>query len=149
MNLNNVKWNLKLITFSTSGIPITDIKRSAKFYERFGFRNVMGTEFNFNGGKGNVMMIKLNEMIIELYQMPEKELLEIRNRSNGHIDHIAFDVDDIEEAFSTLKENGFDIIEPQPLYLSFWEKGCRYFNITGPDGERLEFNQILQRAALN
>ena len=48
MNLHNVKWNLKLITFSTSGIPVTDIKRSAKFYERFGFRNVMGTEFNFN-----------------------------------------------------------------------------------------------------
>lgn len=59
--------------------------------------------------------MKLNEMIIELYQMPEKELLEIRNRSNGHIDHIAFDVDDIEE----------------------------YFNLAGPDGERLEFNQIL------
>ena len=28
-------------------------------------------------------------------------------------------------------------------HLSFWKNGCNYFNITGPDGERLEFNQIL------
>jgi lactoylglutathione lyase len=27
--------------------------------------------------------------------------------------------------------------------LPFWKNGCKYFNITGPDGERLEFNQIL------
>ena len=134
---------LKINHLQHIGIPVADIKRSVEFYEGFGFRNVMDTEFNFNGGKGNVMMMKLNEMIIELHQMPEKELLEIRNRSNGHIDHIAFDVNDIEESFSTLKENGFDIIEPQPFYLSFWEKGCMYFNIAGPYGERLEFNQIL------
>jgi lactoylglutathione lyase len=28
--------------------------------------------------------------------------------------------------------------------LAFWSKGCKYFNILGPDGERLEFNQILK-----
>ena len=42
-----------------------------------------------------------------------------------------------------LKEADFTILEEQPVYLSFWERGCKYFNITGPDGERLEFNQIL------
>ena len=24
-----------------------------------------------------------------------------------------------------------------------WKNGCKYFNVLGPDGERLEFNQIL------
>ena len=88
-------------------------------------------------------MMKLDEMIIELYQMPEAELKEIRERGNGHIDHIAFDVDDIDSVFKEIKSASFNILEEQQVFLSFWKKGCKYFNITGPDGERLEFNQIL------
>ena len=52
-------------------------------------------------------------------------------------------VDDIEETFGHVKENGFDIQENAPVLLNFWKMGCRYFTISGPDGERLEFNQIL------
>ena len=135
--------DIKINSLQHVGIPVTDLKRSILFYERLGFSNVMSAEFNYNNNKGNVAMMKLHEMIIELYQMPEKELAEIRSRKNGHIDHIAFDVDDIEKTFLTLKEHAFDIIETEPLFLSFWQKGCRYFNILGPDDERLEFNQIL------
>lgn len=136
--------NIKINHLQHVGIPVTDIKRSSAFYERLGFRNVMATEFVYEGDKGNVAMMKLNDIIIELYQMPENELREIRNRKSGHIDHIAFDVDDIDTVFSTLKEAAFDVVEPQPVFLAFWEKGCRYFNILGPDGERLEFNEILK-----
>ena len=68
---------------------------------------------------------------------------EIRNRKNGHIEHIAFDVDDIDTTFALMKVETFNILEEQPVFLSFWKNGCNYFNITGPDGERLEFNQIL------
>jgi len=125
------------------GVPVTDIIRSRAFYERLGFTNVMGTTFDHKGDKGQVAMMKSANMIIELYQMPEKELIEIRHRRDGHVDHIAFDVDDIDLVFKELQDAAFPIIEEQPVFLSFWEKGCRYFNITGPDGERLEFNQIL------
>lgn len=82
-------------------------------------------------------------MIVELYQMPSAALEEVRSRKNGHIDHIAFDVDDIDEAYQSITNMGLPIIEAQPVFLSFWKKGCKYFNITGPDGERLEFNQVL------
>ena len=83
------------------------------------------------------------DMIIEIYQMPEKELAGIKNRKAGNIDHIAFHVDDINKAFDELKTNGFHIVEEAPVFLPFWQNGCRYFNILGPNGERLEFNQIL------
>ena len=135
--------NLKINSLQHTGIPVTDINRSISFYEKLGFENVMSATFRHNGDTGNVAMMKLNDIIVELYQMPPKELEEIRNRTNGHIDHIAFDVDDIDATFSDLKEAGFNVIEPQPVFLAFWQKGCKYFNITGPDGERLEFNQIL------
>ena len=135
--------NLKINSLQHIGIPVTDINPSVLFYEKLGFDNVMSTTFSYNNDKGNVVMMRLNDIIVELYQMPPKELEEIRNRTNGHIDHIAFDVDDIDATFSVLKEAGFNIIEPQPVFLAFWQNGCKYFNITGPDGERLEFNQIL------
>jgi lactoylglutathione lyase len=135
--------NLKLNHIQHTGIPVNDIKKSEAFYESLGFKNVMSTTFEYNGGKGMVAMMKQNEMIIELYQMPENELAEIRARQNGHIDHIAFDVDDIDKTFNEMKKASFNIIEQEPAFLSFWKRGCKYFIITGPDEERLEFNQIL------
>ncbi len=125
------------------GIPVTDLWRSQVFYEKLGFRNVMSSTFNYMGDKGSVAMMKMNDIIIELYQMPEAALRDIQQRSDGHIDHIAFDVDDIEATFIALKQASFELIEPAPVFLPFWKNGCKYFNITGPDGERLEFNQIL------
>lgn len=129
------------------GIPVSNIAVSEAFYTRFGFQNVMQTDFVFEGESGTCIMMKKKDSIIELYQMPEKQLQEIRTRSHGHIDHIAFDVDDIDQAFMVLKKASFIILEDQPVHLpSFWRNGCKYFNILGPDGEKIEFNQILWSA---
>lgn len=126
-----------------TGIPVTNLQESENFYTRLGFENVMASGFEHNGDKGVMAMLQQGQTIIEIYQMPAKELKEIRSRGNGHIDHIAFDVSNIEEAFNELKTAGFNVIEDAPVFLPFWKNGCRYFNITGPDGERLEFNQVL------
>src|SRR6185436_6496624 len=93
------------------GIPVTDLVRSEAFYQRLGFENVMASGFGYKGGKGKMAMMKRGDMIIEIYQMPDAELDEIRNRKNGHIDHIAFDVPDIDKAFAELKEASFSIVE--------------------------------------
>ena len=135
--------NFKINRIQHIGIPVTDLLVSAAFYQQLGFKNVMASAFDYNGDKGKVAMMQQGSMIIEIYQMPESELTEIRSRKNGHIDHIAFDVTDIEEAFRELTNASFKIIETASVFLPFWKNGCRYFNITGPDGERLEFNQIL------
>ena len=125
------------------GVPVTDIAASQVFYSKLGFSNVMKAPFKDNGGTGTCVMMQRGNMIMELYQLPEAGLKEIRSRGNGHIDHVAFDVSDIDEAFKVIKEAGFNVIEEAPVFLQFWKNGCKYFNITGPDGERLEFNQIL------
>jgi catechol 2,3-dioxygenase-like lactoylglutathione lyase family enzyme len=135
--------NLQINAIQHIGIPVTDIARSEAFYNRLGFANVMQAGFTDGGQPGTCLMMQRGAMIIELYQLPEHALGEIRSRKNGHIDHVAFDVPDIDTAFAVLTEAGFNILEPEPVLLHFWERGCKYFNITGPDGERLEFNQIL------
>ena len=135
--------NFKINSIQHIGIPVTDLKKSEAFYEKLGFENIMTSSFDYNGGKGNVSMMQSDAVIIEIYQMPEAELVTIRQRKDGHVDHIAFDVADINVAFESLTNAGFNVLEEQPVFLPFWKNGCNYFNITGPDGERLEFNQIL------
>jgi catechol 2,3-dioxygenase-like lactoylglutathione lyase family enzyme len=137
---------LKINHIQHIGIPVNDIIKSTAFYKKLGFKKSMSSTFEIDSEKGGIVaMMERDKMIIELYQMPETKLSEIKNRKDGHIDHIAFDVDDIEITFQTLKENGFQVIEEAPVFLNFWSNGCKYFNILGPDGERLEFNQIIKK----
>ncbi|MCR8557609.1 VOC family protein [Mucilaginibacter sp. BJC16-A38] len=135
--------NFKFNHIQHIGIPVTDLNISEKFYQKLGFENVMASGFDHNGERGKMAMMQKGDMIIEIYQFPDAELDKIRNRADGHVDHVAFDVDDIDLAFSELKNASFRIIEEAPVFLPFWKNGCKYFNILGPNNERLEFNQIL------
>lgn len=125
------------------GIPVTDIEVSEAFYQKLGFAKVTSSAFDHNGNTGKMAMMQLKDIIIELYQLPENDLNEIRSRNDGHIDHVTFDVSDIDQTYSAVKEASFHVLEDKPVFLPFWKNGCKYFNILGPDGERLEFNQIL------
>lgn len=131
--------NLKINRLQHIGLPITNLQTSQAFYEKLGFGAVMQAGFAYEGGQGQVAMMQRGDIVIELYQMPEPELSRVKQRPDGRIDHLAFDVDDIEETYALLKKEGFPIVEAQPLFLNFWARGCRYFNVLGPDGERLEF----------
>lgn len=126
-----------------TGLPVTNLAASKAFYQTLGFTGVMSSTFPHTEGTGHVCMLQRGDIVLELYELPASALDEIRARSNGHIDHIAFDVPDIDATFSTLKSAGLSPIEPTPVFLPFWTNGCKYFNILGPNGERLEFNQIL------
>lgn len=134
---------LKLNGLQHIGIPVTDLKRSETFYEKLGFSNVMSADFELEGEKGYVAMMQLGALVIELYQMPPTQLEEVKQRGNGRIDHFAFDVEDVDATYNQLKENGFEPVETVPVRLNFWSRGVRFFFILGPDGERIEFNQIL------
>lgn len=126
------------------GIPVTNLKISEAFYQQLGFEKAMQAHFPYeNKEEGTCVMMQNGFITIELYQFPEVGLGEIRQRKDGHIDHVAFDVSDIDATFLWAKEAGLNPIETEPVFLRFWKNGCKYFNITGPDGERLEFNQML------
>lgn len=137
------KIDLQLANIQHIGIPVTNIITSEQFYANLGFENVMQATFMHNGEEGICIMMKQGNIIIELYQMPQAELNAIAARKDGHVDHVAFDVTDIDKIFAMMKDAGYNVIEPAPVFLQFWKNGCKYFNVSGPDGERLEFNQIL------
>jgi catechol 2,3-dioxygenase-like lactoylglutathione lyase family enzyme len=126
------------------GIPVTDIARSKEFYERLGFREVMSAELPEGKESVKVAMMDFDGFVIELYQLTGKDQPGIRARGDGHIDHIALNVRDIGKAFHELKAAGLTIVEKEPVFLPFWEKGIKYFNLLGPDGERVEFSEKLR-----
>ncbi len=125
------------------GVPVTDLERSRAFYARLGFEEVMGKEFPHGGGTCKVAMMRREGVVMELYQLPDDEQAEIRTRGDGAIDHVAFSVADIDKTFADLRAAGLAPLEEAPVPLEFWRRGCKYFAIRGPDGEKLEFNQIL------
>ena len=126
------------------GVPVTDIKVTRAFYQKLGFKEVMGTSIGEGNNLTHVSMMRRAGLTLEFYQPPSKDVTEIGSRNDGHIDHIAFDVNDVDKAFEELTNAGFKPLQKEPVKLgTFWERGCKYFSIRGPDGEILEFNQIL------
>lgn len=128
--------------FQHLGLPVTDLARSRAFYESLGFRPVFGTTLVLDGKEIPMVMLDLKGFILELYQLPAPDLEEIRARRDGHIDHLALDVADIDRAWEAALAAGLQPLEDAPVFLPFWEKGCKYFTVRGPDGEKVEFNQI-------
>ncbi len=127
------------------GLPVTNLERSKAFYAGLGFVEVMRTDLPRALEAIHVAMMHHEGLTIELYQLEPEERQEIAKRSDGHIDHIALDVMDIEQAFSEICAAGLEVLEKDaPVFLPFWEKGVRFFTIRGPDGEKVEFNQILR-----
>lgn len=136
--------NFKISKIQHVGIPVTNLEKSIEFYTSLGFTNVMQSTFDHDDGTGNVAMMQSGDVVMELYEFPEPAVQDIAARKDGHVDHVAFDVDDIDAVFNELKDAGYKIFEDALVFLDFWDKGCKYFNIEGPDGERLEFNQIMK-----
>jgi lactoylglutathione lyase len=91
-----------------------------------------------------VVKMELKGFVLELYQLVGNELAEVRARADGHIDHFSMDVQDIDRAFEEVRTSGLTTLEDAPVFLPFWDKGVRYFNVRGPDGEKVEFNQIIK-----
>ena len=127
------------------GLPVTNLERSKAFYAQLGFVEAMRTDLPRASEAIQVAMMQHEGLTIELYQLEEQERQEIAKRTDGHIDHIALDVIDIEQAYNEIRTAGLEILETDaPVFLPFWDHGVKFFTIRGPDGEKVEFNQILR-----
>jgi lactoylglutathione lyase len=127
------------------GIPVTNLERSKAFYARLGFVEAMRTDILGAVEPIRVAMMQHEKLTIELYQLDEEERQALSKRTDGHIDHIALDVMDIEKVYTEICAAGFEVLEESaPVFLPFWNHGVKYFTIRGPDGEKVEFNQILR-----
>ena len=127
------------------GLPVTNLEQSKAFYTQLGFVEAMRMDIQPESETIRVAMMEHENFTIELYELGLEERREIASRSDGHIDHVALNVLDIDKACEEIKSAGIEILENDaPVYLPFWKNGVKYFTVRGPDGEKVEFNQILK-----
>lgn len=116
------------------GVPTKDYEASISFYEKIGFEKVYET-LQPNGGR--VAFLNLFSLQMEIYEADEIAGI------NGAIDHIAIDCTDIERQYKYITGLGMEITSDGIESLDYWENGIRFFHISGPSNERVEFCQIL------
>ncbi len=118
------------------GLYIKDVERSKKFYtEVLGFETIC----EFVSLEGNRMaFVKSGNLIIELIQHKVR-----MDRRDGLFDHIAMEVEDIEQTSKQLKALGTTF--ESDIYFDdlVFERGVKYQAFRGPDGEHLEIYQTL------
>ena len=134
---------LKIKSLQHIGIIIPDVEKSAEWYiEKSGFEK-MG-EFWADGSHVIFVKNQASGVMFELIQRPEgsaqaKEVLE----NGGTIDHVAYEVADLEKEFAHAKELGLDIIEGICDVPTFWDNGFRYFLVHSAGGEKIEYCRVL------
>ncbi|MDO5540925.1 MAG: VOC family protein [Eubacteriales bacterium] len=130
--------------WSHLAIKVLDLQESRRFYEKIGFEVSDTGYVDTPEGRMEILFMVLKGFMLELIQPVGSGMEELRTRGAGHIDHIALDVQDIEDAFAEAERCGFRSLDAAVQELPFFEHGVRFFTICGPGGEKVEFNQIVK-----
>ncbi|MCI9439033.1 MAG: VOC family protein [Lachnospiraceae bacterium] len=117
------------------GIPTNDLEATIAFYETFGFQVAFQTVNEAAGER--VAFLRLGDVTVETYENKQAALV------NGALDHVALNVTDIEEVFRMAKEKRLCMLDEEVQFLPFWEKGVKFFTLTGQNKEKIEFSQYL------
>lgn len=130
MDLKNYSTGIQHI-----GIPTNDIEKTIAFYKELGFETALQT-INKEADE-KVAFLKLKTLVIETYENKTAKF------ESGAIDHVAIDVNDIEEVYQYISEKKLNTTNDTIHFLPFWKNGVRFFTIEGPNMEKIEFSQYL------
>lgn len=130
MDLKNYSTGIQHI-----GIPTNDIEKTIAFYKELGFETALQT-INKEADE-KVAFLKLKTLVIETYENKAAKF------ESGAIDHVAIDVNDIEEVYQYISEKKLNTTNDTIQFLPFWKNGVRFFTIEGPNMEKIEFSQYL------
>ena len=130
MDLKNYSTGIQHI-----GIPTNDIEKTIAFYKELGFETALQT-INKEADE-KVAFLKLKTLVIETYENKAAKF------ESGAIDHVAIDVNDIEEVYQYISEKKLNTTNDTIHFHPFWKNGVRFFTIEGPNMEKIEFSQYL------
>jgi lactoylglutathione lyase len=112
-----------------AAVYVADLQRSIAFYgEVFGLQVLERLAW----GDEDLAFLGVGSARLELIESAAE-------RSTGIVDHVAFEVVDLDALVHTLRERGVTLIDAQPLLVP--QLNARILFCTGPDGERIELFQ--------
>ena len=122
------------------GIFVKDIGVSKKFYcDILDFELNHENNIKEDNGYIKLAFLSAGTCVIELVQLPV-----LNDRTDGPIDHLSFSVKNIEKVKAILETRGVKFDTDEIIHApNFFERGNRWIFFKGPDGERLEINEIL------
>ena len=129
--------NGKITGLAHIGLFVSDITRTREFYE-----NVLGFKCIFSymadGGITPVAFEKNGSCVIEVVQIDGAE-----KREDGHVDHIALAVENIEDLCEQLRAKGIEF-ESRDITVcpECFPNGSKWILFRGPDNERLEIAEV-------
>lgn len=118
------------------GIPTEDLDASVLFWQSLGFKKIGEFDSDLQGHK--VAFMNLKHLTIETWTGDKT------TNKAGAINHISLDTSDARTAFKAAQSQGFKMLNDEVQELDFWQKGIRFFNIEGPNGEIVEFCEIVK-----
>ena len=124
----------KITGLAHIGIFVKDIDKSIDFYKRLGF--TLDTE---EKPSIRLAILSAGNCLIELVEKKDEP-----TRPAGVIDHVAVTVDDIDAAIVNANANGIEIDAGQVNTMGILG-GIKNVFFEGPDGERLEFFEYLNK----
>lgn len=121
------------------GVFVSDIEKSKEFYTSvLDFTVAHENTITEADGIVKLVFIKNGGCVIELVQFPKPQ-----KRGDGVVDHIAFDVKNIEETAEKLRARGIAFEGGITHAPHLWGKGSKWILFRGPDNEHLELNELL------
>lgn len=116
------------------GIPAKDLDETIAFYKKLGFDQ----KGLFHNGDNRCAFMHYGNIIIETWEGdPTADC-------DGAINHFSMNTTDVDKAYAAAKEMGLNVLDDEIQSIpTFWENGIRFFNIQGPNHERIEFCQIV------
>lgn len=134
---------VKIKALQHIGIIVPDVQESAKWYiEKSGF--VKEGDFWADGSHAIFVRNPASGVLFELIQRPDgsDEAVEAQEKG-GHIDHIAYEVEDLPLEFAHAKEEGMEVIEGICDVPTFWDNGFQYFLVRSAGREKIEYCWVL------
>ncbi|GEM_PF-1947106 len=125
------------------GILVPDVDEASRWYiEKSGF--VKRAEFMVGGSRVIFVFNEASGILCELIQRPDgsKEARDIE-ANGGRIDHIAYEVEDLEKELAAAKAAGMEIIEGIEQVPEFWDHGFAYILTRAAGGEKVEYCKVL------
>lgn len=127
-----MEWKQNFKGLQHIGIPTNDMDSTIEFYQKIGFE----IAHEAKDGEVRVVFLQYGDLVLETYENGQAAL------RDGAVDHVAFNVADIEEAYKFITGFGIKILT-EITFLPFWQNGVKFFIAEGPNKERLEFAQYL------
>jgi lactoylglutathione lyase len=125
-----VSFGEAVIRLHHAGVHVSDLARSAQFYQRV-FGLSLSRRLSF--GSEQLVFLSAGDALLELIADGQGE------RPTGVVDHVAFEVADIDAWLIQLRQRGVRLVDHVPVDVP--QLNARILFCLGPDGERIELFQ--------